>query len=307
MKNERQIVVISDLHMGDGGPRDNFAFDHKERDLSRFLDYVEQLNAELFILGDLFEFWQSNIGKVLIQRLGIMDRLGRMQAAYVLGNHDCDFEDLIGTRLFAHPLLERMTGPFERIIAGKRVMFMHGHELDPFSRDGTPRWGRILAILAGILEDRKGHPLLSAGGFTEKSLLTVSRSFMRVWNNSLNLFEKSASDQPPHKLQDSLTPAQDPGQIRGIMALYHLHKRRENYDYLITGHTHAAGFFRDWYCNSGCWIGMRMNFVRIAPDGTISLCEWKNCKESVKAQRSLTAPAGRKPPVHDRPVTGSCL
>lgn len=287
MKSERDIIVISDLHMGDGGPRDNFAFDQKELYLNTFLDYVESLDAELFILGDLFEFWQSNIGRVLIHRMNIINRLAQMQAIYVVGNHDADFESLIGTGLLSHPFFSRMTGPFERIIAGKRVMFMHGHELDPFNRDGTPRWGRILSILAGIVEDRKGRPLLSAGGFTEKSLLTVSRGFMRAWNNSLNLFEKSERHEQPHKLDDSLTPTQDPSRIKGIMSLYHSHRRQENYDFLVTGHTHAAGFFQNWYCNSGCWVGIRMNYVRILTDGKIRLYEWKDNKSSFLARMNL--------------------
>lgn len=288
----REIIILSDLHMGDGGPRDNFAFDQKERDLNNFLDHVDRLGAEIFILGDLFDFWQANIGKVLIRHMKSLDRLARMQAVYVVGNHDSDFESLIGTGLLAHSFFDRMTGPFERIIAGKRIMFMHGHELDPFSRDGTPRWGRILAILAGILEDRKGRPLLSAGGFTEKSLLAVSRTFMRIWNNSLNLFEKSELHERPHRLDESLTPAQDPAKIKGIMSLFHYHKRKERYDFLITGHTHAAGFFQDWYCNSGCWVGMRMNFIRILPEGRIMLYEWKDGQAIVSAQMDLNSRSG---------------
>ena len=126
--------------------------------------------AELFILGDLFEFWQANIGKVLMHQKDLIERLSEMQAVYVVGNHDADFEDLVGTGFLAHPFFERMSGPFERTISGQRFKFMHGHELDPFNRDGTPRWGRILAILGGILEDRKGSPLLSA----VQATLTVS-------------------------------------------------------------------------------------------------------------------------------------
>lgn len=292
MNSQRQIFVISDLHVGDGGPRDNFAFDRKEENLSAFLDYVESFGAELFILGDLFEFWQSNIGKVLMYRMDLIDRLARMQAVYVVGNHDADFESLVGTRLLAHPFFDRMSGPFERSVAGKRVMFMHGHELDPFSRDGTPRWGRILAILAGILEDRKGRPLLSAGGFREKSLLALGRSFMRVWNNSLNLFEKSERHEQAHALDESLTPTQNPAQAKGLMSLYHYHMRAEKYDYLITGHTHAAGFFQHWYCNCGCWVGIRMNFVRILPEGTVQLYEWKENRASLTAQMDLKGVAG---------------
>ena len=275
---EKEIIVISDLHIGDGGPRDNFSVDSKTRKFDLFLDYVESQGAELFILGDLFEFWQANISRVLIHRLDLIDRLARMKAVYVPGNHDADFEHLIGTDILGHPFFERMCKPFERVISDKRFKFMHGHELDPFNRDGTPRWGRILAILGGILEDRKGSPLLSAGGFTEKSLLKISRIFMWIWNNSVNLFEKSERHEKRHSLAESLTPAQDPTKIKGILSLYHKNKIAEGYDYLIAGHTHRAGRFQDWYCNSGCWVGLRTTFLRIRPNSQIDVCEWKDNK-----------------------------
>jgi UDP-2,3-diacylglucosamine pyrophosphatase LpxH len=275
---EKDIFVVSDLHIGDGGPRDNFSVDSKAQKFDCFLDYVEGCGADLFVLGDLFEFWQANISRVLVHRLPLIDRLARMKAVYVVGNHDADFEHLIGREILAHPFFDRMSGPFERVIANKRFKFMHGHELDPFNRDGTPRWGRILAILGGILEDRKGSPLLSAGGFTEKTLLKVSRVFMWIWNNSVNLFEKSERHEKRHTLAESLTPAQDPTKIKGILSLYHSNKLKEGYD-----HTHRAGLFQDWYCNSGCWVGLRTTFLRIQPDGHIHVCEWKNNKpETVK-------------------------
>lgn len=282
--SQRDIIIISDLHIGDGGPRDNFAADGKARMFNDFLDYVRQQDDELFILGDLFEFWQANIGKVLTRWMDLINRLAEMKAIYVVGNHDADFQDLIGTGLLAHPLFERMSGPFERTVAGKRFKFMHGHELDPFNRDGTPRWGRILAILGGILEDRKGSPLLSAGGFTEKTLLKVGRGFMWLWNNSVNWFEKSERHEKAHTLTEFLTPAQDPAMIKGILSLYHANKRQEGYDYLITGHTHKAGFFQDWYCNCGCWVGLRLNFVRLGPDGQLHIYEWKDNQPVLRDQ-----------------------
>jgi UDP-2,3-diacylglucosamine pyrophosphatase LpxH len=284
MPAERDIMVISDLHLGDGGPRDNFAADHKEQTFNDFLDFVTESGSELIVLGDLFEFWQANVGRVLMRQMPLIDRLAEMNATYVIGNHDADFESLIGANMLAHPFFERMSGPFERTIAGKRFKFMHGHEVEPFNRDGTPRWGRILAILGGILEDRKGSPLLSAGGMTEKTLLKIGRSFMWIWNNSVNLFEKSERHEKAHSLAESLTPAQDPTKIKGIMSLYHSNKIKEGYDYLVTGHTHKAGLFQDWYCNSGCWVGLRCNFLRIDTGARIHVCDWKDGQHEITEQ-----------------------
>lgn len=275
MENGKTLFVVSDLHMGDGGPRDNFAVDNKAAQFSRFLDFVEEQKGELIILGDLFEFWQANIGRVLIKRMDFLDRFARMEASFVVGNHDADFEDLIGTNLLCHPFFKKMTGPFERTIGTKRCKFMHGHEVDPFNCDGTPRWGRILAILGGLIEDRKGSPLLSAGGFSEKTLLRMGRSFMWMWNNSVNWLEKSQRHEKRHSVSESLTPAQDPAREKGILALYQQDRLRHGYDILVAGHTHHAVVFKNWYYNTGCWVGLRNNFLRIEPDGTACLWEWK--------------------------------
>lgn len=294
MSRDEDIFVVSDLHMGDGGPRDNFSVDNKLKKFNRFLDYVQDCGGELILLGDVFEFWQANIGHVLAHHMELIDRFADMQATYVVGNHDADFTDLIGTNVLGHPFFQRMSGPFERTIGGKRFKFMHGHELDPFNRDGTPRWGRILAILGGILEDRKGSPLLSAGGFTEKSLLKVSRGFMWIWNNSVNLFEKSELHEKRHSMAESLTPAQDPAKIKGILSLYHGDKLKEGYDCLVTGHTHRAGLFQDWHCNSGCWVGLRTTFLRIQPDGNIHVCEWNGTGPSITEQTQIKVNDGNE-------------
>jgi UDP-2,3-diacylglucosamine pyrophosphatase LpxH len=281
MDDARTIYVVSDLHMGDGGPRDNFAFDNKAQQFSLFLDFVEANNGELFVLGDLFEFWQANISRAIMERMSFLDRMAKMQARYVIGNHDEDFEELVGTGFLKHPFFEQMSGPFTRTIGGKVFQFMHGHELDPFNRDGTPGWGRIMAILAGIIEDRKGSPLLSAGGVTEKSLLRLSRGFMWMWNVSVNRLEKSQTRQMPPGFEEFLTPAQSPEKVKGILALYQKDRLRRGYDVLVAGHTHKADSRGGWYYNSGCWVGLRNHFLRIEPDASVFVCEWKNGLETV--------------------------
>ena len=73
MPDDRPIFVISDLHIGDGGPRDNFG--HKDSDrpgqLTEFLAHVKRENGKLIIIGDLFEFWQASFSKVIMRNLNI--------------------------------------------------------------------------------------------------------------------------------------------------------------------------------------------------------------------------------------------
>ena len=102
----RPIYCISDLHLGDGGPRDNF-LPAKEKQLLSFLDYVEEQDGELLILGDLFELWQANWSKVFTYRKHLLDRLAVLGATYILGNHDADLYHFQGTSWINHPLFFR--------------------------------------------------------------------------------------------------------------------------------------------------------------------------------------------------------
>ncbi|MDN5279947.1 MAG: UDP-2,3-diacylglucosamine hydrolase [Clostridiales bacterium] len=78
---DKDIFVISDLHLGDHGKRDNFTVKGKDKDgneidrlelLNEFLDMVEKRDGQLVIVGDLFEFWQANIGEVIRKNLPLL-------------------------------------------------------------------------------------------------------------------------------------------------------------------------------------------------------------------------------------------
>ena len=88
---------VSDLHAGDRGPRDNFNFLNRESRFYDFLDWVESQRAELYILGDLFDFWQMNVSASLNEYVDLLDRFEDMQATYIVGNHDNAFVHFIGT------------------------------------------------------------------------------------------------------------------------------------------------------------------------------------------------------------------
>ena len=84
MADNRPTFVISDLHMGDGGARNNFPIGDREKQLNLFLDYVGDQQGELMILGDLFDFWQMNLSKIVIKHLPLLDRLAAMNVTYIV-------------------------------------------------------------------------------------------------------------------------------------------------------------------------------------------------------------------------------
>ena len=128
---DRPIFVISDLHMGDGGAHDEFAVGTGKEQFELFLDYVDQHEGELVVLGDLFKFGQINLDMIIVLSTPWLNRFAAMNATYVVGNHDAILNNLSGSEFLAHPFFRKMSGPFERQIGGRRFKFMHGHEVDP--------------------------------------------------------------------------------------------------------------------------------------------------------------------------------
>jgi UDP-2,3-diacylglucosamine pyrophosphatase LpxH len=260
--SRRPIFVISDLHIGDKGSSDHLAVRNREKLLRKFLDYVEAEGGELIILGDLFEFCRCNLGKVLVTRKSLLDRLNKMHARYVVGNHDIELAPLIGADMLRHPFFDNMTHPFVRKIGGRRFMFMHGHELDPLNKNTDPGWGKILGIFRGIIEEKNGKPLAFGGRFTSAAIVLKDKTLRQ-----LDKLTEKVIRRDPMK----------PGLKRKMIRLYHHDMIENGYDVAIVGHTHKAGRCSNWYYNSGSWTGRTNDFLRIMPDGTVEIFKW--CEE----------------------------
>lgn len=268
--SDRPIFVISDLHIGDGGPRDNFSHGgQRPKQLEKFLDYVAGHNGELIIVGDLLDFWQASFSRVVVKNKKLIDRLGQTDATYVVGNHDIDLVSFIDDKLLSPALFQRLSGPFTRKIGGKTFKFMHGHEVDPFNAGDTPSWGRMMAIFAGICEDKVGSPMLQNEPL-ESILTRIGEWFLKVVADGYAKFKgpktKSAKEQ--------LTPAQNRDRAAEMLAKYAADRQAESYDVAIVGHTHEPGQIGDWYFNTGSWATTNNNFVRIDPDGQAALFDW---------------------------------
>ena len=276
----KSIFVVSDLHLGDRGPRDNFAVGDREVQFGKFLDFVEAQNGELIIAGDLFEFWQISFSRILVARKGLLDRLAKMGAVYIVGNHDADLNAFIRepAEFLAHPFFRTMSGPVDRIIGGKAFRFMHGHEVDSFNRADSPSWGRILTIVAGIFEDRNGSTVLKNGQTVEEALEGVGEKLLRLWNWLVNVFKKPVSGGSSPSPSRELTPAQNSDRADEMLMKYRQDKQREGYDVAIVGHTHQPGHIGEWYVNSGAWVGSTNDFLRIDHNGTVHVFAWTNGK-----------------------------
>jgi UDP-2,3-diacylglucosamine hydrolase len=118
---------FSDVHLGLGPRHKEKA---KENALLGFLEEIRPDTEELFIVGDLFDFWFDYA--TVIPR-GYHRTLAALQAFtdagkpihYLVGNHDCWMKDFFETEIGV--VLHR--DPFEMTVQGRRVFIHHGDGL----------------------------------------------------------------------------------------------------------------------------------------------------------------------------------
>jgi len=126
---DRQFYFLSDFHLGAPGYKDSLI---REKKVLSFLDQIEDKVAELFILGDMFDFWYEykhvvpkNYVRLLGKLAGMADR--GIPVHFFVGNHDMwmkdYFEKELGIRVYYHP--ESFTAN------GKRFYVAHGDGLGP--------------------------------------------------------------------------------------------------------------------------------------------------------------------------------
>jgi UDP-2,3-diacylglucosamine pyrophosphatase LpxH len=260
------IFAVSDLHLCDRGYRDNFAVEGREARFYEFLDYAERESGQLYILGDLFDFWQTNLSKAIVAYLPLLTRLDEMHAVYVVGNHDADLAHFIGTPLMpGHPFFQREVHHFERTIGGRRFAFLHGNEGDPYCRDANPGTGEITAIISALLEDRNRGPF-------NNHRHAIEDGFVGTLEGALTLWRKLTFQ---HGRMDEM--------LDGVEAW----RKERGADVVVYGHTHEAGQIGDYHFNCGCWARTNDTFVRIDDDGTTAVWEWVPGKGPVPYGRKL--------------------
>jgi UDP-2,3-diacylglucosamine pyrophosphatase LpxH len=244
---------ISDLHLCDRGPRDNFAYNGREERFCQFLKFVDNHGGTLIILGDLFDWWQVNLSESVLRYHYLIDHLVTMKALYLVGNHDNALVKFIGTSLMpAHSLFQLATGPIEETIGGRRFAFLHGHEADPYCNSLNPGIGEITAVISGMLEDRNKGPF-------NAHKHAIEDEFVGTLERALTLWRKLTFQH---------------GRLDEMLDSVEAYRKEKQSDVVIYGHTHEPGHIGDCHYNTGCWAREHDTFVRIDDDGSVSVWEW---------------------------------
>jgi UDP-2,3-diacylglucosamine hydrolase len=240
----KSVFFISDVHLG---LHDKTREREKEERLLSFLSHVEEHGEQLFILGDLFDYWFEY--KHVIPRgyhhtlsaLGHLVERG-IKIHYLAGNHDFWLKDFFPDDL-GIPVYKE---PFAMMIGNKKFYFHHG--------DGLSLKDAGYRVLKKILRNKLSIFLFSIvhPGLTAPIAKISSKKSRRYTENK------------------------DFGERDG-MILFATEKIRSGCDVVIMGHRHIP-FFKTIdhgiYINLGDWIA-HSSYAEF--DGTnIELKTWKD-------------------------------
>lgn len=240
----KKIFFFSDVHLG---LHDTAREKEKELRLLSFLSHVEKNAEQLFIMGDLFDYWFEY--KYVIPRgyHHVLSKLASMvehgiKIHYVAGNHDFWLKDFFPNDL-GIPIYK---DPFGMTLRGKKFYFHHG--------DGLALNDTGYRILKKILRSRLSVFLFSL--LHPDWTAPIARGSSR-----------SSRKYTGHK---------DYGETDGMIK-FSEEKFAEGYDVVIMGHRHKPLEHRTEngvYLNLGDWISYN-TYAEF--DGTkIKLKEWKS-------------------------------
>jgi UDP-2,3-diacylglucosamine hydrolase len=239
----KKIFFFSDVHFG---LQDKQQEKEKEQRVLQFLSHVEEHGEQLFILGDLFDFWFEY--KYVVPRgyHNIIAKLAQLvekgiSVHYVAGNHDFWLKDFFPNDL-GIPVHK---DPFELVLHDKKFFFHHGDGL-ALRDTGYRIIKKILRNPICIFLFSLLHPDITAPIARRSS--------------------KTSRKYTGHK---------DYGETDG-MKIFASQKIMEGYDIIIMGHRHIPTFENignGIYINLGDWIDD--NTYAEFDGTTIELKTWK--------------------------------
>lgn len=250
MSNPGKIFFLSDFHLG--APNSEKSLQREKR-VVRFLEEIKREASEIFILGDLFDFWYEYrrvVPRGFVRILGKLAELTDMgiRIHFFVGNHDMWMKDYFQKELNIPVYFE----PRDFEYHGKKFLIGHGDGLGP----GDKGYKFIKKIfrnpfcqwLFGILPPAIGMGL--ADYFSRKS-----------------------------RAQTGITDEQFLGEDNEWLVIYSKEiLKKKFYHYFVFGHRHLPLDIRlseiSRYINLGDWI--KYNSYAVLENGELSLRYYKS-------------------------------
>lgn len=245
MTDNKKIYFLSDFHLGAPDAATSL---NREKKIVQFLDEIKTTAAQVFILGDLFDFWfeyKKVVPKGYVRILGKIAELSDMGISIHLfvGNHDMWMRDYFQKEMNISLYFE----PKRFELFHKKFLIGHGDGLGPGDRGykfiKTIFRNPVSKWLFSILPPRIGFGL--ATFFSRKSRAktgSTDQVFLGEENEWLVLYSKQFL-------------------------------QKEHIDYFIFGHRHLPLQMqlneKSHYLNSGDWI--KYNSYIVLDENTIEL------------------------------------
>jgi UDP-2,3-diacylglucosamine hydrolase len=227
---QKKVYFISDVHLG-LYPYENSR--EREKKLVRFLDSIKSDAGELYLVGDIFDFWHEHkhvIPKGFVRFFGKLAELVDLgiQIHFFTGNHDIwaygYFTEELGIPIYKNPV--------EREFNGKKFFIGHGDGLGPGD---------------------KGYKILKAF-FTSKFLQWW---FARLHPNFSMWLGKTWSKKSRYSkgiIAEEFSGAEGEFQIMYAASAV----KKKHFDYFIFGHRHIPYIYtinsKSQVVNLGDWI-----------------------------------------------------
>jgi UDP-2,3-diacylglucosamine hydrolase len=229
MKPGQKIYFASDFHLG---IPDHASSLEREKKIVRWLDTIKKDAAEIYLLGDVFDFWfeyNSVVPRGFVRILGKIAELtdAGIPVHWFTGNHDMWIFNYLPKEL--NVILHRV--PIQKEYNGKKFYIAHGDGLGP----GDYGYKFIKKVFASPISQwlfARIHPNLGI-------------SIARYWSGKSRIAtgrndEKYLGDEKEYLAVHS----------KNILA-------KEHFDYLIFGHRHLPLDIKldsSRYINLGDWV-----------------------------------------------------
>jgi UDP-2,3-diacylglucosamine hydrolase len=237
----QKIYFFSDAHLGLGSKEEE---NQKELRLIRFLDHIQRDAKQIYIVGDLFDYWFEYKTVVPKRYFRLLSKLSELKehhikVFFIAGNHDFwvndYFRDELGMEIYINPI--------EKEIYGKRFLIHHG--------DGLLKKDIGYRILKRILRNKFNIFLFSLlhPDITGRIARWSSRTSRHYTNN--------------RKYEDC------------DMTEFAKQKLNEGFDFVIMGHNHIPTrqvINNGVYINLGDWI--RENTYAEFDGNSLKLKKW---------------------------------
>ncbi len=229
MKPGQKIYFASDFHLG---IPDYTSSLEREKKIVRWLDAIKKDAAEIYLLGDVFDFWfeyRTVVPRGYVRLLGKIAELtdSGIPVHWFTGNHDMWIFDYVPKEL--NVILHR--APIQKEYNGKKFYIAHGDGLGP----GDHGYKFIKKVFANRVCQwlfARLHPNLGI-------------SMARYWSGKSRI----ATGRNDEKYL---------GDEKEYLAVYSKNiLSKEHFDYFIFGHRHLPldkTFGNSRYINLGDWV-----------------------------------------------------